>query len=69
MVQAGLTSGGGSADGGGNFIGNLVLVPDTLAVRVVLFVNHDAGYLTRTYPNPASPRRAAELDPFLAVPR
>jgi iron complex outermembrane receptor protein len=55
MGQAGLTSGGGSIDGGGNFIGNLVLVPDALAVRVVLFINHDAGYLTRTYPNPASP--------------
>jgi len=70
MGQAGLTSGGGSIDGGGNFIGNLVLVPDALAVRVVLFINHDAGYLTRTYPNPASPlANAAALDPFQAAPR
>ena len=29
MADAGITSGGGSADGGGNFIGNLVLVPST----------------------------------------
>src|ERR1700722_3068290 len=27
MVDAGMTSGGGSADAGGNFIGNVVLVP------------------------------------------
>ncbi len=66
MAQAGLTSGGGSADGGGDIIGNLVLAPDVLAVRTVLFVNHDAGYLTRTYPDPTSP---ATADPFLAVPR
>jgi len=66
MAQAGLTSGGGSVDGGGNIIGNLVLMPDKLAVRTVLFFNHDAGYLTRTFPDPTSP---AVTDPFLAVPR
>jgi len=67
MVDAGMTSGGGSADGGGNVIGNMVLVPEKLALRVVLFANHDAGYLTRTYPtNPASPGGS---DPFLSVPR
>ena len=67
MVDAGMTSGGGSADAGGNFIGNVVLVPGTAALRVVLFANHDAGYLTRTYPtDPASPGGG---DPFLNVPR
>jgi iron complex outermembrane receptor protein len=66
MTQAGLTSGGGSADGGANVIGNLVLVPDTLALRAVLFFNHDAGYLTRTFPDPNSP---AVADPSLSVPR
>jgi outer membrane receptor protein involved in Fe transport len=66
MMQFGGTSGGGSADYGGNFIGNLVLVPDRLALRIVLFANHDAGYLTRTYPDPSSP---ATSDPFLNVPR
>jgi iron complex outermembrane recepter protein len=66
-VDAGVTSGGGSADGGGNLIANLVVVPGTVAVRVVAFANHDAGWLTRTYPtDPASPGAA---DPFLAVPR
>jgi outer membrane receptor protein involved in Fe transport len=67
MGQGGITSGGGSADGGGNFIGNLVLVPGTAAVRMVLFANHDAGYMTRTYPtDPGSP---GEDNPFLSVPR
>jgi iron complex outermembrane recepter protein len=66
MTQAGMTSGGGSADGGANIIGNLVLVPDTLALRAVLFFNHDAGYLTRTFPDPNSP---AVADPTLSVPR
>jgi iron complex outermembrane recepter protein len=56
MGQVGATSGGGSADGGGNAIANIVIVPSTLALRVVLFGNHDAGYLTRTYPtNPDDP--------------
>lgn len=66
MAQAGLTSGGGSADGGGSVIGNVVLSPDKLALRVVLFTNHDAGYLTRTFPESTSP---AVTDPFLSVPR
>ena len=66
MTEAGVTSGGGSADGGANIIGNLVLAPDKLAVRAVLFYNHDAGYLTRTFPDPTSP---AVSDPFLTVPR
>jgi iron complex outermembrane receptor protein len=67
MAQAGATSRGGSADGGANVIGNVVLVPGTAAVRVVLFANHDAGYLRRTYPtDPASPGGG---DPFQSVPR
>ncbi|HEX8754799.1 MAG TPA: TonB-dependent receptor [Steroidobacteraceae bacterium] len=67
MAEAGITSGGGSPDGGGNFIGNLVLSPSRLAVRAVLFFNHDAGYLTRTYPtDPASPGTG---DPSVTVPR
>jgi outer membrane receptor protein involved in Fe transport len=66
-TQAGITSGGGSADGGASIIGNLVLAPDRLALRTVLFFNHDAGYLTRTYPtNPDSP---GVSDPSLVVPR
>jgi iron complex outermembrane recepter protein len=65
-AQAGLTSGGGSADGGGSIIGNLVLVPDKLALRTVLFFNHDAGYMTRTFPDPTSP---AVSDPNVAAPR
>jgi iron complex outermembrane receptor protein len=67
MADAGITSGGGSPDGGANFIGNLVLVPGTAAVRVVLFGNHDAGYMTRTYPT--DPNSPGGGNPFLAVPR
>jgi iron complex outermembrane recepter protein len=67
MMQAGATSGGRSLDGGAGVIGNIVLSPDLLAVRVVLFGNHDAGYLTRTFPtDPTSP---ATSDPTLTVPR
>jgi outer membrane receptor protein involved in Fe transport len=67
MVQAGMTSGGGSADGGAGVIGNVVLSPDRVALRVVVFGNHDAGYLTRTFPtDPSSPGTS---DPTLSVPR
>ncbi len=65
-AQAGFTSGGGSADGGASVIGNMVVVPDRLALRAVLFFNHDAGYLTRTFPDPSSP---AVSDPNFSAPR
>ncbi|MBS0377526.1 MAG: TonB-dependent receptor [Proteobacteria bacterium] len=67
MGELGATSGGGSADGGGNLIGNIVLVPGTAALRVVLFGNHDAGYLTRTYPS--DPNSACAGDPFASCAR
>ncbi|MBS0420951.1 MAG: TonB-dependent receptor [Proteobacteria bacterium] len=66
MAQVGITSGGGSADGGGGLVGNLVAIPDRLAVRMVLFVDHEAGYLTRTFPSPSSP---AVADPDYPAPR
>ncbi|HEY2682443.1 MAG TPA: TonB-dependent receptor [Steroidobacteraceae bacterium] len=66
MVEAGATSGAGSPDGGANVIGNLVLIPDVLAARVVAFGNHDGGYLTRTFPDPSS---AATDNPDLAAAR
>ncbi len=65
-AQAGFTSGGGSADGGFDVIDNLVLAPGRLATRIVLYGNHQAGYLTRTFPAPTSP---ATENPFLRVPR
>jgi outer membrane receptor protein involved in Fe transport len=66
-AHGGATSGGGSPDEGGSAIINLPIVRNTLGVRIVAFANHDAGYLTRTYPtNPASP---GVTDPFLSVPR
>ncbi len=66
MTQVGATSGGGSADRDGRFVGNFVVAPNKVAIRTVLYANHDAGYLTRTYPAPDSP---AIADPFLDVPR
>jgi len=66
-LDAGITSGGGSADGGANIIGNIVLSPGTAALRLVGFINHDAGYLTRTYPT--DPHSPGGRDPFLTVPR
>ena len=67
MADAGITSGGGSADGGGNVIGNVVLVPNELAVRAVLFYNNDAGYLTRTFPT--DPNGPGATDPAASVAR
>ena len=64
MVQAGATSGGGSPDGGAGIIGNYVLSPDVLAVRVVMFGNHDAGYLTRTFPT--TPQNFTTAESYVA---
>lgn len=48
--QAGWTDGGASPDYGGDFAGTLTVVPDRVAVRLVGFVDHEAGFLTRTFP-------------------
>ena len=71
MLEAGATSGGGSPDEGASVIGNIVLSPDVLALRVVAFGNHDAGYLTRTFPNPPQGGTIGDIVtlPFEAVPR
>ena len=45
----------------------MVLSPDFAALRVVLFGNHDAGYLTRTYPT--QPNGPGASDPDAIVPR
>ncbi len=66
LANAGGTDGGGGADLAASTVVNLVLVPDAFALRVVVFGDHDAGYLVRTYPASDS---AAVADPFLAVPR
>ena len=65
-ADAGVTSGAGSPDGGLSAIGNLVLIPDTMALHVVAFGDHEGGYLTRTYPAADSP---ATTDPFVSAPR
>ena len=65
-ADAGVTSGAGSPDGGLSAIGNVVVIPDKLAVHVVAFGDHEGGYLTRTYPAATSP---AATDPSFAAPR
>ncbi len=67
QAEVGLTSHGGSADGGFSAIGNYVIKPDQLAIRAVGFYDHDAGYLTRTYPT--DPNSPGVSDPSLTVPR
>jgi iron complex outermembrane recepter protein len=71
MVEAGATSGGGSPDDGASVIGNVVLSPDRMALRVVAFGNHDAGYLTRTFPNPPQGGTIGDVvtAPYADVPR
>lgn len=49
--QAGGTSHGGSADYGANITTNFVPIDGTLAVRALAFVSHDAGFVTRTFPD------------------
>ena len=66
-AEVGATSHGGSPDGGASAIANVVAVPDRVAVRVIGFYNHDAGYLTRTYPT--DPNSPGVTDPSLTVPR
>jgi iron complex outermembrane recepter protein len=67
MVEGGATQNGGSPDYGANLVGNAVITPNALAVRYVFFANHDAGYLTRTWPtDPTSP---GTTNPNLNVPR
>jgi iron complex outermembrane receptor protein len=48
-VQAGATSGGGSADFGADVADTLTVVPDRVVLRAVAFVNHDAGFLSRSF--------------------
>jgi len=63
----GMTAHGGSPDGGVGGVANVVVIPDELALRAVLFQDHDAGYLVRTYPT--DPNSPGTSDPFLNVPR
>jgi iron complex outermembrane receptor protein len=51
MVDGGWTDGGGSADGGASAMWNVPVASDAVGARFVAFVNHDAGYITRTYPD------------------
>ena len=69
MAEAGATSGGGSADGGVSGVANMVLIPSTLALRVVMYGNHDAGYLHRSYPTDKTPTTPAPVTRSLSCPR
>lgn len=49
-ARLGGTSGGGSADYGVDFAASQNLIGDVLTARLVGFVDHTAGFITRTYP-------------------
>ena len=51
VMQGGYTNRGASADYRLTMVQNIVLSPDTLALRLVAFGSHDAGYVTRSYPS------------------
>lgn len=50
-VSAGYTNRGSTPDGRLSAVGNFVAVDDTVAVRTVLFGNHEAGFITREFPD------------------
>jgi len=62
MAQGGVTSGGGSADYGVQSGANLVLMPDVAATRAVVFYQHDAGFLTRVFPEAENPSRLQSVN-------
>jgi iron complex outermembrane receptor protein len=60
QARLGATSGGASADYGLDFAGSQSIISDTLVARMVGFVDHTAGFLTRTYPNAAGTLSSAD---------
>jgi iron complex outermembrane receptor protein len=50
QARVGATSGGGSPDYGVNFAGSQNIIDDSVTARLVGYVDHTAGFLTRTYP-------------------
>ncbi|MGC4028726.1 MAG: TonB-dependent receptor [Steroidobacteraceae bacterium] len=50
QLSGGYTKNGGQPDYNGSLIGNTVVIPDKVAVRAMAFVNHDSGFITKTFP-------------------
>ncbi|MGC4029706.1 MAG: TonB-dependent receptor [Steroidobacteraceae bacterium] len=50
QVSGGFTEHGGQPDFAVSLAGNTVLIPDKLAVRAMAFLNHESGYITKTWP-------------------
>ena len=57
QAEIGATSHGGSENLGVAGAGDVILVPDRVSFRVSGFWTKDAGYLTRTFPDPADPAK------------
>lgn len=57
MAEGGFTKNGGSADYMVTGIGNIVLAPDRIGLRVVGFTKHTAGFYEREYPSAAGSAR------------
>ena len=66
MLQAGYITGAGTPSAGGSVVLNIPLITDNLALRVAGYIQHDGGWLTRSYLNePYNPANAGfPLDPL-----
>jgi len=53
--ELGSTTDGGSPDGGINTVINAGVIPDTVAVRALVFYDHTPGFVTRAFPDSTSP--------------
>lgn len=61
MAEGGFTKNGGSPDYLVNGVGNIVLVPDQIALRVVGFTSHKAGFYDRSFPAAAGSVRPSPI--------
>lgn len=62
MAQGGWTEYGGSPDYGANIDINHVVVPGEISIRASVFEDHDAGFITRTYPSANGTGRDSSSD-------
>ncbi|MBC2652780.1 TonB-dependent receptor [Novosphingobium flavum] len=60
VAEGGVTRGGGSADYAATAVANFVPVDGIVAARLVGFLNHDAGFITRTFPGTGGARTSVD---------
>lgn len=54
-ISGGHTSHASTADYGGEFMINKVVIPEKLAIRALAFYDHEGGFLKRSFPSAADP--------------